>query len=70
MVLLKLTWSGDKSNDCLRVSAAGAGQDVGRSCIMVGMGGRNIMFDCGMHLGFRDERRCGAAITGLWLLGS
>jgi Cft2 family RNA processing exonuclease len=36
----------------------GAGQDVGRSCVVVTMGGRTIMFDCGMHVGYRDERRC------------
>ena len=29
--------------------------DVGRSCILVSMGGRNIMLDCGMHMGFNDE---------------
>lgn len=26
----------------------GAGQDVGRSCILMTINGRNIMFDCGM----------------------
>lgn len=31
--------------------------DVGRSCIIVTIGGRNIMFDCGMHMGYNDERR-------------
>ncbi|KAL8620084.1 Integrator complex subunit 11 [Nucella lapillus] len=31
--------------------------DVGRSCILVSIGGRNIMLDCGMHMGFNDERR-------------
>ncbi len=36
---------------------AGAGQEVGRSCVMVSMGQRTIMFDCGMHVGFRDGRR-------------
>jgi integrator complex subunit 11 len=35
----------------------GAGQDVGRSCILVSMGGKNIMLDCGMHMGYQDERR-------------
>ncbi|XP_070207597.1 integrator complex subunit 11-like [Littorina saxatilis] len=41
----------------IRVTPLGAGQDVGRSCILVSMGGRNIMLDCGMHMGFNDERR-------------
>ena len=34
----------------------GAGQDVGRSCILLSIGGRNIMLDCGMHMGYSDER--------------
>ncbi|KAI6192415.1 Integrator complex subunit 11 [Aphelenchoides bicaudatus] len=41
----------------IRVVPLGAGQDVGRSCILVSMGGKNIMLDCGMHMGFQDERR-------------
>uniref|UniRef100_A0A8C2DTR3 Integrator complex subunit 11 n=1 Tax=Cyprinus carpio TaxID=7962 RepID=A0A8C2DTR3_CYPCA len=36
---------------------AGAGQDVGRSCILVSIGGKNIMLDCGMHMGYNDDRR-------------
>ena len=39
------------------LSSPGAGQDVGRSCILVSMGGKNIMLDCGMHMGYQDERR-------------
>lgn len=35
----------------------GAGQDVGRSCILMTIGNKNIMFDCGMHMGYNDERR-------------
>ena len=35
--------------------------DVGRSCILVSMGGKNIMLDCGMHMGFNDE------VSGRWL---
>ncbi|BBN01886.1 integrator complex subunit 11 [Marchantia polymorpha subsp. ruderalis] len=35
----------------------GAGQDVGKSCVIVTIGGKNIMFDCGMHMGYQDERR-------------
>ncbi len=35
--------------------------DVGRSCILVSIGGKNIMLDCGMHMGYNDEvyRLCG-----------
>eukprot|EP00111_Clytia_hemisphaerica_P012929 TCONS_00037971-protein len=35
----------------------GAGQDVGRSCIVVTLGGKNIMLDCGMHMGYQDNRK-------------
>ncbi|KAL2608096.1 hypothetical protein R1flu_026669 [Riccia fluitans] len=35
----------------------GAGQDVGKSCVIVTIGGKNIMFDCGMHMGYQDDRR-------------
>ncbi|RUS28182.1 hypothetical protein BC938DRAFT_482200 [Jimgerdemannia flammicorona] len=41
----------------IRVVPLGAGQDVGRSCVLVSLGGKNIMFDCGMHMGYNDERR-------------
>ncbi|XP_048580506.1 integrator complex subunit 11 isoform X2 [Nematostella vectensis] len=41
----------------IKVVPLGAGQDVGRSCILVSIGGRNIMLDCGMHMGYNDERR-------------
>ena len=41
----------------LRVVALGAGQDVGRSCLVATVGGKNVMLDCGMHMGYRDERR-------------
>ncbi|XP_077988720.1 integrator complex subunit 11-like [Glandiceps talaboti] len=41
----------------IRVVPLGAGQDVGRSCILVSFGGKNIMLDCGMHMGYNDERR-------------
>ena len=41
----------------IQVVPLGAGQDVGRSCVLVSIGGKNIMFDCGMHMGYNDERR-------------
>jgi integrator complex subunit 11 len=41
----------------IRVVPLGAGQDVGRSCILISLGGRNIMLDCGMHMGYNDDRR-------------
>ncbi|KAF9212529.1 Integrator complex subunit 11 [Podila verticillata] len=36
----------------IQVVPLGAGQDVGRSCILITIGGKNIMLDCGMHMGF------------------
>jgi len=39
------------------VTPLGAGQDVGRSCLLLSIGGKNIMLDCGMHMGFSDDRR-------------
>ncbi|KAI8319266.1 Metallo-hydrolase/oxidoreductase [Martensiomyces pterosporus] len=41
----------------MKVVPLGAGQDVGRSCVLVTLGGKTIMFDCGMHMGYNDERR-------------
>lgn len=41
----------------IKVTPLGAGQDVGRSCILVTLNGKNVMFDCGMHMGFQDERK-------------
>ncbi|KAI4367936.1 hypothetical protein MLD38_016558 [Melastoma candidum] len=35
----------------------GAGQEVGKSCVVVTINGRRIMFDCGMHMGYLDRRR-------------
>uniref|UniRef100_T1J0E4 Integrator complex subunit 11 n=1 Tax=Strigamia maritima TaxID=126957 RepID=T1J0E4_STRMM len=41
----------------VKITPLGAGQDVGRSCILVSVGGKNVMLDCGMHMGYNDERR-------------
>ncbi|PAV66533.1 hypothetical protein WR25_22543 [Diploscapter pachys] len=41
----------------IKIVPLGAGQDVGRSCILVTIGNKNIMMDCGMHMGYQDERR-------------
>lgn len=41
----------------IKVVPLGAGQDVGRSCIIVTIGGKNVMLDCGMHMGYNDDRR-------------
>ncbi|KAI3638080.1 hypothetical protein MIR68_003691 [Amoeboaphelidium protococcarum] len=44
-------------NDQIEITPLGAGQDVGRSCILVSIGDKNIMLDCGMHMGYDDIRR-------------
>lgn len=49
-------YSNDPSSN-IRVTPLGAGQDVGRSCILVTINGKNVMLDCGMHMGFQDERK-------------
>jgi predicted metal-dependent RNase len=34
---------------------AGAGQDVGKSCVVATIGGRRVMFDCGVHLSYKGR---------------
>ena len=41
----------------ITVLVLGAGQDVGKSCVLVTLGGFTVMFDCGMHMGYADERQ-------------
>ena len=41
----------------IKVTPLGAGQDVGRSCLLLSIGGKNVMLDCGMHMGYNDDRR-------------
>ena len=38
----------------VRLVCLGAGQDVGRSCVVVTLEGVTVMFDCGMHMGYAD----------------
>ncbi|KAH9794513.1 cleavage and polyadenylation specificity factor subunit 3-II [Citrus sinensis] len=40
--------------DCL---VLGAGQEVGKSCVVVTINGKRIMFDCGMHMAYNDHRQ-------------
>jgi len=40
----------------LTLVIAGAGQEVGKSCVVVTIGGKRVMFDCGMHMGYHDHR--------------
>ena len=41
----------------VRITTLGGGQDIGRSCVAVTLGGRMVLFDCGMHMGYTDRRR-------------
>ncbi|KAJ3392240.1 Cleavage and polyadenylation specificity factor subunit 3-I, partial [Chytriomyces hyalinus] len=37
------------ANDIMRITPLGAGQEVGRSCIMLEFKSKTIMLDCGLH---------------------
>ena len=41
----------DESLNSLKIKALGAGQEVGRSCVLIQFRGRSILFDCGIHPG-------------------
>ena len=41
----------------LKVTPLGAGREVGRSCLLVSFQDTRLLLDCGLHMGFTDERR-------------
>eukprot|EP00835_Amoeboradix_gromovi_P002338 NODE_131_length_18300_cov_0.442668.p1 type:complete len:643 gc:universal NODE_131_length_18300_cov_0.442668:11058-12986(+) len=41
----------------IRILPLGAGNDVGRSCILVTVNDKRILLDCGIHAGHSDSRR-------------
>lgn len=41
----------------ISVKPLGAGQEVGRSCVIVKIKDVKIMFDCGVHMAFHDNRK-------------
>ncbi len=41
----------------ISVKPLGAGQEVGRSCVIVKVKDLNIMFDCGVHMAYNDSRK-------------
>ena len=41
----------------IKIFPLGAGQEVGRSCIIVKINGYRIMLDCGVDMGYNDERK-------------
>ncbi|KAF6258928.1 beta-lactamase-like protein [Scenedesmus sp. NREL 46B-D3] len=45
--------AGDVSS--VRITPLGAGQEVGRSCIIMEYMGKRVMFDCGIHPGLQGE---------------
>lgn len=45
------------SDASISIVPLGAGQDVGRSCLLVTIGGKRVLCDVGMHMGFEDARR-------------
>ena len=44
-----------EESDQLVIKPLGAGQEVGRSCIMLEYKGKKIMLDCGIHPGMTGE---------------
>ena len=41
----------------IKIFPLGAGQEVGRSCLIITINGYRIMLDCGVHMGYNDERK-------------
>ena len=41
----------------IKIFPLGAGREVGRSCLIVTINGYRIMLDCGVHMGYNDERK-------------
>lgn len=41
----------------ISIKALGAGQEVGRSCVIVRIKDVKIMFDCGVHMAYNDHRK-------------
>lgn len=41
----------------IEIFPLGAGKEVGRSCIIVNILDKTIMFDCGLHMTHCDNRR-------------
>jgi len=41
----------------IQIFPLGAGQEVGRSCIIIKIYDKTIMLDCGLHMGYNDDRR-------------
>eukprot|EP00754_Rhynchopus_humris_P044518 Rhum_TRINITY_DN4216_c0_g1::Rhum_TRINITY_DN4216_c0_g1_i1::g.13477::m.13477/K13148/CPSF3L, INTS11; integrator complex subunit 11 len=46
-----------KNETEIKIMPLGAGREVGRSCVMVAIGDRLLMMDCGMHMGYNNYRQ-------------
>ncbi|KAK3027413.1 hypothetical protein RJ639_042092 [Escallonia herrerae] len=61
VVLVVLLWVGGETEEEMRRRERNVrlldGQEVGKSCVVVTINGKRIMFDCGMHMGYDDHRR-------------
>lgn len=40
----------------ITIEPLGAGQDIGKSCILISINNKYLMLDCGVHMGFNDNR--------------
>jgi len=40
----------------IEATPLGAGQEIGRSCVLVTLGGYRVLLDCGIHTAFTDNR--------------
>lgn len=47
----------ETNNSKIFVYPLGAGQDVGRSCILVQIADKRVIFDCGLHMGHQDSKK-------------
>ena len=41
----------------IKIYPLGAGREVGRSCLIITINNYRIMLDCGVHMGYNDERK-------------
>jgi integrator complex subunit 11 len=47
----------ENNNNHIKILPLGAGQEVGRSCVLVKISDKTIVFDTGIHMLYSDHRR-------------
>lgn len=52
----------------IEVYPLGAGQEIGRSCIIINILDKTIMLDCGLHMTHTDNRRFPDFAVRWWLI--